>query len=215
MSGSVFATVALCSVLVLGCAPGRMADFKDSGRLAIGFGFGLSADAKLGDLTHPALGIVSSAAMVGFDTRDIEGQWYEARVSDPYATYWYRREQKSWGYSLNSSGWRGAWESLDWFDALEELDEPIDQEGMPETGTLVGGEILSQEITIGRWLPVRVGADDTGPIWTFRTATDVKLGVHALLLGARVGFNLLEFVDFLLGMAGYDIAGDDPAPTSP
>lgn len=57
--------------------------------------------------------------MVGFDTRDIEGQWYEARVSDPYATYWYRREPKSWGYSLNSPGWCGAWESLDWFDALD------------------------------------------------------------------------------------------------
>ena len=28
----------------------------------------------------------------------------------------------------------------------------------------------------------------------------------------RAGFNTLEFVDFLLGFAGLDIAGDDPQP---
>ena len=39
-------------------------------------------DAKLGDLTHPALGIVSSGAMVGFESREIDGAWFEARVSE-------------------------------------------------------------------------------------------------------------------------------------
>ncbi len=195
----------------LGCAPGRLADLQDSGRIGIGLGLGLSADAKLGDLTHPALGFVSSAAMMGFESRDIEGPWYEARVSDPFAIYWYRRERKSWGYALGSSGWRGTWESLDWLDALFELDDPIDQEPLPETGTVVGGELLDGKVTVGRWLPILGPADDSSPLFTFNSATDLQLGAHLLLVNARLGFNPLEFFDFLLGLAGLDIAGDDPS----
>ena len=41
--------------------------------------------------------------------------------------------------------------------------------------------------------------------------TDLQLGAHLLLINARLGFNPLEFLDFLLGFAGVDIAGDDPA----
>ena len=35
-------------------------------------------------------------------------------------------------------------------------------------------------------------------------------GITALILGARAGFNPLEFVDFLLGFGGIDLADDDP-----
>ena len=119
-----------------------MADLKDSGRIAVGIGPGLSIDAKLGDLTHPALGALGAAGMVGFESRAIDGSWYEARVSDPYAIFWLRREGQPWGFALNSSGWRGTWESLGFLDALEELDEPIDQEALPETGTVWQGEML-------------------------------------------------------------------------
>jgi hypothetical protein len=204
----VFALLALCASL--GCAPGRIADLKDSGRISAGLALGLSLDAKLGDLTHPALGIVSSGAMVGFDSREIDGAWFEARVSDPFAIHWYRREGTSWGYALNSSGWRGAWESLGWLDALDELDEPIDQEGLPETGTIFRGEMLDGKITVSRWLPIPGGPDDPSPLFAFATASDIQAGATLLVIGARVGFNPLEFLDFLLGFAGQDIAGDDP-----
>ena len=42
----------------------------------------------------------------------------------------------------------------------------------------------------------------------------MQVGATLLLIGARVGFNPLEFFDFLLGFAGYDIAGDDPDSTA-
>jgi hypothetical protein len=189
-----------------------MADLRDSGRIAIGLGPGLTLDAKIGDLTNPSLGIAGAAAMWGSESRDVDGPWFEARVSDPYAIYWYRREAKSWRYSLISSGWRGVWESLDWFDAFDEVDEPVDQEPLPETGTVVGGELLDGRVTLGRWLSLRLGSDDQTPLWTFNTATDLQVGAHLLLAKARLGFNLLEFLDFLLGFGGLDIAGDDPEP---
>ena len=196
----------------LGCAPGRVADLKDSGRISFGLSLGLSADAKLGDLTHPAVGVASASAMFGFESREIDGSWYEARVSDPYAIYWYRRAGKPWRYALASSGWRGVWESLGWMDAVDELDEPIDQEPLPETGTVFEGELLDEAITVARWLPLPGGSDEFSPLWRFNTASDLQVGATVLLVGARVGFNPLEFLDLLLGFGGFDLAGDDPLP---
>lgn len=205
-------SLALALTLVgIGCAPGRVADLKDSGRLGVGLALGLSADAKLGDLTHPALGVVSAAAMVGFESRDIEGTWYEARVSDPYAAYWYRRAGESWGYALNSSGWRGTWESIDWLDALDELDEPIDQSPLSETGMTFGGEVLKGSLAASRWLPLPGGPEQLSPLWRFNSASDLQLGATLLLVNVRVGLNPLELLDLLLGLGGYDLAGDDPA----
>lgn len=42
-------------------------------------------------------------------------------------------------------------------------------------------------------------------------AFDIEAGVFAGIVGARVGFSPGEFVDFLLGWFGVDIAGDDEA----
>jgi hypothetical protein len=199
-----------------GClAPGRAADLRDSGRIGIGIGLGLSADAKIGDLTHPALGIASASAMVGFEARDIDGPFYEANVSDPFATYWWRREGGPWGFSLNSSGWRGVWESVDWVDAIDEIDEPVDMEPLPETGTVWEEETLDGSIVVRRWLPIPGGAEQYPGLWSFNTASDLQLGATLLIVNVRLGFNPLEFVDFLLGFGGLDIAGDDPEPGAP
>jgi hypothetical protein len=211
--------IACTSLLVLAlaaCAPGRIADLQDSGRLSAGISLGLSVDAKLGDLTHPAIGVLSSSAMFGFETRHIDGSWYEARVSDPFATYWYRRDGRGWGWSLNSSGWRGMWEATSYLDALDEIDESFDQEPLPETGTVVAGEMLDGELVASMWLPLPIGfpEDDPPVLFRFRTATDLQLGATLLVVGARVGFNPLEFLDFLLGFVGLDIAGDDE-PAAP
>ena len=105
-----FTVTGLALVAALGCAPGRMADLRDSGRLGIGLGPGLSVDAKLGDLTHPALGLFGASAMWGWESREIEGFWYEGEVSDPFAIYWYRRVAHPWKCALISSGWRGTWD---------------------------------------------------------------------------------------------------------
>jgi hypothetical protein len=208
---TIFRSLTLLLLLVgIGCAPGRVADLRDSGRISLGIALGLSVDAKLGDLTHPALGFLSSAAMFGSESRDIDGWWYEARVSDPYATFWYWRSGRSLGIALNSSGWRGVWETLDWLDAIDEIDETFDQQAPEQMSTVQGAVMLDDSLIIGRWLPIPGEADERSPLWTFNTASDLQLGATLLLVGARVGFNPLEFLDLLLGFAGYDIAGDDP-----
>lgn len=194
-----------------GCAPGRLADLRDCGRISAGLSLGLSVDAKIGDLTHPALGTLGSSAMVGFETRDIDGFWYEARTSDPFAVYWYRREGQGWAWALNSSGWRGVWESPGYLDAVDEIDETFDQAPLPETGSVYEGEMLDGELTTSRWLPIPWGAPDAAtPLFRFHTASDLQVGATLGIVGARVGFNPLEFADFLLGFAGLDPAGDDP-----
>jgi hypothetical protein len=202
---------ALLVLLVsLGCAPGRFADFKDSTRLSMGVGVGLSVDAKLAALTHPSLGFVASSAQWGLESRELEGPWYEARVSVPFSIYWYRREGQPWSWALGSTGWRGVWESLDWLDAIDELDEPIDQQPLPETGTRPIDELLAERVSVSHWLPMRLPDEKGASLWSFGNATDVHVGAHALLVNLRVGLNLLELCDFLLGFGGVDIAGDDP-----
>lgn len=201
----------LALAAALGCAPGRIADLRDSGRLGIGFGPGLSVDAKLGDLTHPAIGLFGSSAMWGVESREIEGFWYEARVSDPFSIYWYRRTNEPWSCALISSGWRGTWESLGFFDAVDEFDDSIDRDGIAETDTLFEGEILRGRVYVSRWLPIPGCEDELTPLFAFHTATDLQVGAHVLLVSARAGVNPLEFLDFLLGFAGIDLAGDDPA----
>ena len=207
-----FAVTGLAVAAVLGCAPGRVADLRDSGRLGIGFGPGLSVDAKLGDLTHPALGLFGASAMWGWESREIEGFWYEGAVSDPFSIYWYRRADQSWKCALISSGWRGTWEALDFFDAVDEFDDPIDRDGLPETDTFFEGEILRGRVYVSRWLPIPGCEDELTPLFGFQTATDLQAGAHLLLINARAGFNPLEFLHFLLGFAGIDLPGDDPAP---
>lgn len=196
----------LALLATLGCAPGRLSDLRDSGRLGIGLGLGLSADVKAGDLTHPALGVASVAAMTGFESRHVDGPFFDARVADPYATWWYRRADIPWGFSLLSSGWRGVWEVKDLVDAAGEFDEPLDKEPPPGHGESHESEILDGAITTSRWIGLPGGPD---PTWTYNTASDVQVGVHALFINLRAGFNLLEFLDFLAGFAGFDPAGDD------
>ena len=143
--------------------------------------------------------------------REIDGSWYEARVSDPYAIYWLRRRGPALGVRTQLIGLARDLGVSRVLDALDELDEPIDQEALPETGTVWKGEMLDGKLVASRWLPIPGGPADTSKLWTFNTATDLQLGLHLLFVNARVGFNPLEFLDLLLGFGGYDIAGDDPS----
>lgn len=62
--------------------------------------------------------------------------------------------------------------------------------------------------------------DDNYPfqLSTARRISDVfgiEVGAVPLFWGARLGFNVAEFADFLLGFVGIDIMGDDGVPRPP
>lgn len=194
--------VVLASVVVLaGCAPGRMADLRDSGRLSLGLGFGISADAKVGALTHPSFGILSTSAMLGFDSRDIYGEYYEARVSEPYATVWARDENEPWLSALNDSGWRAAFETRRYHEAVAAVWQPVGQSAPDVLVAEIEGTEIDGTLDDGDWVFSEAA--------NFNTLTDFQLGATLFLVSARAGVNVLEFIDFLLGFGGVDIAGDD------
>jgi hypothetical protein len=179
-----------------------MADLRDSGRFSLGFGIGLSVDAKVGPLTHPSLGISSAAAMVGSDSRDIYGVFLETRTSEPLATLWESQEGASFPSALNRSGWRAAFEAEAYETAFAAVSDPLRQE-RPDVLFPESDEVeLAETLEIGRWLPIP-------PDVTYNSATDLQVGATALLFSIRTGVNPLELFDFLAGLLGLDPAGDD------
>lgn len=203
MNSAIRAGIVLASFLVIGCAPGRIADLRDSGRLSIGIGLGLSADAKLGDLTHPSLGLFSTAGMVGFDSRRVSGAYFDARTSEPYATWWALDGGSSLLGALNDSGWRASFETTGYGPALGPVLGPFRQGRPEDLPASANGEPLNGDLDDGTWLPLP-------PYTSYRTLTDLQLGAHLLVLGARIGINPLEIIDFAAGFVGLDPAGDSP-----
>ncbi len=66
----------------------------------------------------------------------------------------------------------------------------------------------------GHWIWSASG--DTDTVWRRIHAFDLEASVYAGIVCARVGFSPGEFLDFLLGWFGLDIAGDDtPVPEPP
>jgi hypothetical protein len=189
-------------VFLAGCAPGRIADLRDSGRLSFGIGAGLAVDAKAGALTHPSLGTSYASAKVGFDSRDVHGAYYEVGTSDPHAAFWAKHNGASLGQALNSSGWRAAFEVHEYEAALVAVGYPPGQDRPEILVAEVRGEELDGTLEEATWLPL-------DPDLSFNNATDFQVGATALIVSARAGLNALELLDFVLGFVGLDIAGDD------
>jgi hypothetical protein len=177
--------VAVCSVAVAvlcGCAS-RMADLRDCGRLSVGVGLGLSADVKVGDLTHPSLGLMTVTHRVGLENREIVGYWKEGECAFPLIEVPNKLGEDcgfftSYGRDLFAEGHDGA---------------------------------RDQCHVVGFWLPFeryKVGSCELKQS-AFNSTTDLQAGLTLGVVSARVGVNPLEIVDFLLGFVGLDIAGDD------
>ena len=75
----------MIAVTCQGCATGRLADLRDCGRVSVGAGFGLGADMGVGALTHPSVGLVSMTQRVGFEDRQVCGQWTQIETFFPLA----------------------------------------------------------------------------------------------------------------------------------
>lgn len=190
------------ALFAIGCAPGRMADLKDSISLGLGPGVGIAADLKAGMFTHPSLGTVTASAMVGSDSRVVSGSYYQIGSNFPHSMFWAHKEGASTGEMLNSTGWRAAFQVKDFNAAFVAIGHPTANTTEVVSGMVKGVEV-NEDLDEGRWLPIP-------PEITFSEATDFQFGGTLLLVTARAGFNPLEFVDFVLGFAGLDIAGDDP-----
>jgi hypothetical protein len=194
------------------CAPGRFADLQDCGKLSIGGGVGASVDASLGFVSQPSFGLFSEAAMFGAEARRAGGVTFQKRVSFPYTFVLAASEGKSLLAALNYTGFRSAFKVTGFQRGFEEIDRQLDALPPREMGLEIEGVRYGGELSGGRWLPLPGLADDYSRIVSFRQLTDFHVGAHAGILGARIGFNPLEFFDFALGLAGLDIAGDDPSP---
>jgi len=86
-----------------GCAPGRLNDLKDCGRISIGPGAGLDVHAKVGALTQPSLGLAAASIKFGHESRDLSGGWTEMSYASP-AILWANGDHEE---GLNLSGYHG------------------------------------------------------------------------------------------------------------
>jgi hypothetical protein len=165
-----------------GCRSGRLADLRDCGRLSAGVGLGLSADVKIGDMSHPSLGIAAYTYRIGFENRNIAGVWTEGECAFPVVEI----------PNLMGPG--------DHFFMSYSRD--LFAEGHDAT--------LNSMHAVGFWLPFeRAKVGDRLRQSAFNTATDIQAGITLGFISARAGINPLEIADFLLGFVGLDIAGDD------
>lgn len=195
-------SVGAIALFALGCAPGRMADLQDSVSLSLGVGVGIAADAKAGMITHPSFGSVTASAMLGSDSRDVAGSFYQVSSSFPHSMFWAHKEGLPGGQVMNSTGWRAAFEVKEYTAAFVAIGHPTANTTDVISGMVEGVE-AEGTLDEGRWLPLP-------PELSFHDATDFQVGATLLLFSARAGVNVLETLDFLLGFVGVDIAGDDP-----
>jgi hypothetical protein len=200
------ATVAL---FLTACAPGRLADLKDVGKLSLGTGIGLSVDAQLGALTHPSLGFAQKQGAIGYDGRESDDFFYSARVSFPQSIFTARAEGAGILEALNSTGWVVSYKQPSLQKALEEADKFLSRKPPREFGQIIDGRTYGGTQRTGHWLPIP-GRTDAGPYFTYNALTDFNAGLMVGPFAGRAGVNPLELVDLLLGFVSLDIAGDDP-----
>jgi hypothetical protein len=209
--------VAILALSTAACAPGsgrfareRLLDLSEIASFSVGSGKGLAVDASLGALSQPSLGLYGAKTVAyGLMDRDVRGFIAESSVSAPYAFRYARESGAGFFEALNFSGWRAAYSVGRLQRGFEEVDKPLSPVAPREFGETIDGRRYGGEIVGGRWLPLPSAADRFSPRFGFGQLTEFGLGVHVAIFAARVGVNPLELVDFILGFARIDIAGDD------
>jgi hypothetical protein len=146
----------------------------------MGIGVGLDATAKLGCLLHPSIGLGSVTGRSGLENRKVNGSWYETQAVWPVSMF------------MNSNN-----------GIFGTATRPFYSYGRDYSGDYFSSFF---ETT---WIPA-LKQEKHPPAFSFHELTDIQAGVTLGVVSVRAGINPLEFVDFLLGFAGIDIAGDDP-----
>jgi hypothetical protein len=181
-------TVLVIATFATGCATGRLADLKDSGRFSIGLGVGLEANAKLGMAAHPSIGVIgSNSKRIGHQYRNLSGSWEEFHIVWPLSFLVAILDQATSGHSEASTvnhSMNFCIHGYQWKDQ--------------------GDDIWTY------WIPMGAITEPYFRDYWFRELTDIEIDATLGFISARVGVNPLEFIDFLVGFVGLDIAGDDP-----
>jgi hypothetical protein len=185
-----------CQTTVSGYLSRRGRDFKDCFLIQTGLGIGLGVDVKAGGLVH-----ASALMSAHFDEGTVGWVYGEPRPADElHATIV--------GH-VSNEGDLGI--GLIHVSARSYQDTSV---GHVCFGVLPAAFSLHG----GTWLWLDPDEEWAGLEKAVRSARihafDVEAGVMLLLWGFRAGFSPGEFLDFLLGWFGIDIAGDDaPAVT--
>jgi len=183
----------LCAVGLVwlaGCSymSDRTRDLADVGRISIGTSsLGVGIEGKLTGFLHPSLGVASSNMKVGWDTRSCTLFWTEKETYFPFSMPMEVAEELAGANPLRAT--------FLVFYAREPTSPGKDC-------TSVSRLFFSP--------PPGSSRQNMGRSWhAIATTADFEAGFSAVLVSARVGVNLAELVDFMLGFALIDIAGDD------
>lgn len=168
---------------------GRVSDLQDCFRASIGFGVGLSAEARVGMFTNPALGTSCKTKRFGWESREFCGFWDSSE--DPFPLPFMIDRTRI---------------------------PPADRLVLPTVSYMRNGTKVNQATPItrtflshkytGYWHPfhrrTKAKSDDA-----VHRAFDFEAGATVAVISARAALNPLEMVDFVLGFFWIDIGRDD------
>ncbi len=191
----------------------RGLDFADCFKVNAGAGIGLAVDIKLTDYVSPGVGVASYTINAGWDDRRIYGVWRESDViNTPRIAYEVFLAEQG---SRTDENVEAATLFTDL--ALSSLNLP--NERWLRDGDSVTVEYYSLFNFWGAGERHRARAmtghivDPTGRARMVDKSVWQKgffdLGIAVGPVAARAGFNPLQFVDFLGGLFGLDLADDD------
>ncbi len=212
------ALLVLASAVSGGCSwwEARARDGSDCFRAALGVGPGLALDARLTDWVAPGVGIVTYTHNVGWLDRRVHGVWLESDViTTPRLAY------EAFGAEFDSQ----ASQQADHVGSLKQLatssiNLPNERWVRRQGVTTVEYFAFINAAELGArshatWLTDLL-VDPGDPVFTPRRSAwqrgNFEVGATILLVHARAGVNLFEFVDLIGGFVGLDLAGDDARP---
>jgi hypothetical protein len=193
---TLFALLGVMVTLCSGCAyfRDRGNDALDSLRISFGAGYGLGVHAKFTGLFHPSLGTRGEFRRGGWDDR-IVGFWE-----------WDEREHH-WPYTLIGVLGKNVEYPLKYHMPLVYA-----RRGMWQGGDIKNRYRIESFSTLIWSEPPGIRAYTQYPYWRpFATVGDFEVGIAAAVLSFRIGLNLPEMLDMLVGITMLDIAGDDAA----
>lgn len=198
-------TTLLALFLLPGCAGfgewsrARGRDLGDCVRGSVGFGVGLYAEAQATSLLHPSVGFgdvsLTPKQTLRWDPRPLPPGRVRTAAFPTLLIGWpvYRHELKSMGYSGSAAGWRG-------FVSPFILAGNQHVEG--RSNSLLG---------LHRWFPNPLLGTEPEETLEARLVRQswFALSGTAGVIQVDFGVNPLEIVDFLVGIFGWDLLGDD------